>query len=921
MKNGTFLWSGVALRAAGIAVLALAVMFAACSNPAGGESSGGNADKTALNTAIETAEAAKAGVSVSANGTGSDVALGTQCVTSIQLTTFNAAITTAQGIRNNVSASQPLVDGAVTTLNNAIDDFNAAKQPGTLELDLGPLDAKITEAETARDSVVVAADAAGAAKGAKWATQEEVNILQAAITAAQAPVTSPGAVTSAVNTLNIVLSTFTSTISSRSGTKETGFTQANFDTLKTNANAAKAVATSSNGNDVPPTASWVTSQTMNDLEAAIGAAPSTVNDSAYLALSTALIAFNTAKQPGTTPDKTDLNTAIKSANTARAGVEIAAIQNEAPGGSAWVTKAQWDALNTAYTTAAGAATQNAVTQATTALNDAISDFTEAKSDNGPGTAVNALTITGLGAIYNNGAEVYVGVLESNEFDPSSEPDNFEQEIVTNGSLTIPLETLPNGSYYVGFSSDGIIIFISKATVLFKGAMKNIAYDTVNFELYTHSLNFGDMGMPPNITATLNQVIEGMAGDMPGSPTTYTAWKNAMRQMLSGELGGNYVNLNDVNVLDVALYKNAACTQEFTGTETVNSATVVYTKFSLAEIMSGGDGPPGPPVEAAGYINGTVNLIGGSSGQEVFIGARYGDNQIYQVDGQGILSAVESNGSFSIPFTYEFLAALESKAQELYFSLYIHDTGSGGGYDKYTEPKTVTNSGLIGNTLNVGSLGTVSLAFINLSGTITVTYNGQPVPRVRISARYDTNIPSIMGNGYSELKSPGSGAPWSVPVPVFASQTTLNISVSGFNSSGNSIFYTNIQTVSAHSTPVTVPAINLAIVTLTGTADVTISGQKPDNIGIAAYTNADNPWGSQIGSTSITNYASESNTWSMNIVAPAPGTTVYFGINWWPDGDMGLTGEAQVATITYSGGPVTPIALSHSGSSSGPGPGL
>jgi hypothetical protein len=611
MKNGTFLWSGAALRVAGIAVLALAVMFAACSNPAGGEGSGGNADKTALNAAIETAEAAKAGVLVNTSST--NVALGTYWATQTNLDTFTEAIVTAKTVRDNTSASQPQVDGAVTTLNNAVDAFNAAKQPGTLVLDWSALDAEIAAAKMARDSVIVAVNAAGAASGAKWVTQAQFDDFQDKINNAETLVpTSQAMVNSAKDALTTALTDFNSAVTNNGqGEKTEGFSQTDFDSLKDMANTAKAgvVTSSLNGDDVSPADLWVTSAVMGELNTAITTAPSTVSDTAYQTLLDALNIFNEAKKPGATIDNmtmTALNAAITNANAAKVDVEIAANSSQAPSGSAWVTQAQLDALNMAYQAAANAATKKAVGEATTALNDAISDFNNAKDDNGPGTAVNGVTITGIGAIYNNATTVRVGVAASKDVEAPANPPGLVQGTVTNGTLSVSLGTLPNGSYYVGFSSDGIIYFISKATVPFNGAMVNRAYDTVNFELYTHSVKGSDMDLDQ--TVSLNDIIQGMSG---GELTAYdTAFKNFLRQEVSKMLGSGYTNLS---FLDVALYTDEACTQEFSGSDQVGPDTPIYTKFSLVALMEGGEGeyqPTGKSINITGVsgISGTYRIF-------------------------------------------------------------------------------------------------------------------------------------------------------------------------------------------------------------------------------------------------------------------------------------------------------------------------
>ena len=86
-------------------------------------------DKAALQTAITTANSAKEGVVTSVDGT--DVAQGTYWVTTDVMSTFEAAITTAQGVYDKAEATAEEVSKAVTDLNAATETFNQAKQEGT----------------------------------------------------------------------------------------------------------------------------------------------------------------------------------------------------------------------------------------------------------------------------------------------------------------------------------------------------------------------------------------------------------------------------------------------------------------------------------------------------------------------------------------------------------------------------------------------------------------------------------------------------------------------------------------------------------------------------------------------------------------------------------------------------------------------
>ena len=130
MKN--FPKSGI-LRRGGIiaiSILVLAGILLACANPAG--SNGGDPItpvKTALEAKIAEAEAAKAGVSVSEDGT--DVSSFLEWVTPGVMDVFDAAINAADAIFANANATQAEIDAATSVLNAAIGVFNAAKASGT----------------------------------------------------------------------------------------------------------------------------------------------------------------------------------------------------------------------------------------------------------------------------------------------------------------------------------------------------------------------------------------------------------------------------------------------------------------------------------------------------------------------------------------------------------------------------------------------------------------------------------------------------------------------------------------------------------------------------------------------------------------------------------------------------------------------
>jgi hypothetical protein len=427
----------------------------------------------------------------------------------------------------------------------------------------------------------------------------------------------------------------------------------------------------------------------------------------------------------------------------------------------------------------------------------------AAEDKKPGQ--NSLVISGLGGIYKNGVSLYVGALESKEFDPSSAPDNFTQGTVTGGSLTVALEGV-SGSNYTGFSSDGVIVFMSKTTAAFSGGTVAKAYPA-DFELYTWSINLGDMGLTSSMA--MNAVIQAMSE---GMADNYDEWKTVMQTVLLEEFGDGYVSLG---FLPIAIYKDAACTQEFSGADTIGPDTVIYTKFSLTGVMSGGGGGKPP----AGYVNGTLSFTGYTGDRpRVVIAGHYSaepnttswGNEGEWLSDDDLWDTVKPDGSFSIPFSSDFLTVLQTSGpQYLCFSLWIGPDGY-NGYGKNIEPTIqVTSAGLSGGNLNVGSIGpAVDLTTITLSGTLTVTYNGQPVPHVQIG----TSSAGVYGS--TGLVLPGPNAPWTMLLPAFDSPTNTNyFTVIGYEDEhwnvSERLFDKDPEvTVSVHNTDVDVPPINL-----------------------------------------------------------------------------------------------------------------
>jgi hypothetical protein len=908
-------------------IAAAGLVLAACGNPANSEPD--RADKTALNAAITAAETERDGTRTSAvNGT--DVPLGTKWVTDGVKTAFNAAINAAKGVRDSAGATQSQVNNAVTALNAAAGVFRDAQGNGSAApVDTGPLDAAITAAKTARDSVVQAEGAGEAAQGVSWATADQLAALNTAITTAEtakAAAVTQGAVSTAVTALNSAKTAFEEAVTGNGpGEKTTGFTQAALDALRGAAEAAKTgVAVSTNGDDIPPSGVWVGEAALTALNDAISAAEGTLADidSAYLALSSSLADFYAAKQPGTTPDKAPLFAAIISADEAMEGIRIASSAANAPYGSAWITQEDWNALQGVYNDSLEAANstgavKTAVDAAVTALNNAVTAFNNAKSANGLGTAAASVAISGLSGIYDDDTEVMVALFVNGNI--SQKDGNLTGILadgtIANGVLTAPLYSgdapwTGTGNYYVGFSSDEIFIFVSKQSISFNGLPVSLGYS--DFAQYAAPQTLGDLYGDDFTSMTLDAFINEATAQMPGGPyTTYNAWKPAMKAMMEEMIGDE---IRTKLSLDYTLYKDAARTQPFSGGDTVTPGTVFY---CTAPMYTGGSGGPDRG-EQVGQINGTISLTNIPSPAPALYISAMGSDPWWSTDDNrisltGVSGSSANNVQWTIPLYegdfYNGGPEMVTGNKSVSFYLYVEPAGSQNGYQIpfHNNTLNLTNKA----DIQAGYLGTASLASVTLSGTISVALNNQPVPEVRITV-------SRSESSYTYLTSPAAGAQWAIATRAFDSPTDVSFHVDGYDANGNWLFgQYDVGTVygvyNANVGNITIALGNINTVTLSGTIDVTLNNQSVPRVHITA----DGEEGKS--STDLTSPAAGAQ-WSITLPVPDSPMEVSFHVdgydangNWlfdrWDVETVSGVYSANVGNITLSLGTISAVTLS------------
>jgi hypothetical protein len=813
---------------------------------------------------------------------------------------FENAITSAENTFVSAS-SQSAVNSAVTILDNALTIFKNTRRPGMANpIDTTALNAKIALAESLKSGVVANDNAANVAQGAYRVTQSIMNNFEAAITTAKNirdTAVVQVDVDSAIIPLNTAITTFT-TARRQDGYKTSGFSNDEMTALIAMANTAKTgVKINTNGNDVGPAEFWVLSQSSLDaLNTAIATAQAaSAQDSAYLALVTAINNFNNAKQQGTLPNKTVLFDAIRSANEARADVVVAVSASEAPDGRYWATPAQWTPFNTAYNNALAAAsnanaTQNAVTGALTNLSAATIAFLQVKQINGLGTKRNSVTINGLNSsTFPNGTDIDVSLFLTNEYDLVSTPQIRGTGTINNETVKIDLyETsgftswAGTGTWYVGFTVDrnNPRYYISRSAVNF-GTTPQADINFSGFKKYVFS-------------AKLSTIAEWVFT----STQTMT-----MDQWFTRVTGMSYTEY--LGYGESPFYKNEALTQPFGGSDTVNVNTVIYSEYPI-DIFNRGD--------KIGEITGTITLTGISSPPPGVSIWAYGgeDDNSWESYVSSINMSDVSGSSATLNWSIPIFESNRFTPGETSFQLWVVPSGGNNGFVvDIPDSKNVSDP----PNANVGSLGSISIAIITLSGTINVSYQGETVPLVRISAQ-SQNLSSWVY--WTELSSPAANAPWSITMPAFDSPTEINFRIEGYSNDMELLFEKEINpdaTKDVSDTNKSGITLTIQTITLSGTINVSYGGNPVPNVEINVFKQSE-----IIGSTSLTS-PGVNTPWSIEILGFDSPTEINFLIsgysdNWNPLFDKifspdppitvsnqdrsGISLNAVIQTITLSG---------------------
>ena len=135
-------------------------------------------------------------------------------------------------------------------------------------------------------------------------------------------------------------------------------------------------------------------------------------------------------------------------------------------------------------------------------------------------------------------------------------------------------------------------------------------------------------------------------------------------------------------------------------------------------------------------------------------------------------------NWTLPVYASFIPNLENT-----FTLVVVPGDSIGSYSVSVPVRKIVSDA----NENIGSLGTVSIKGVKLSGTLNLTYKGEPAPYVEISADYPVSSSGMLNT--TCLYLPGPNAPWSMTIGIDRSnEREIYFYVRGYTEkNGNMIF--------------------------------------------------------------------------------------------------------------------------------------
>jgi hypothetical protein len=452
-----------------------------------------------------------------------------------------------------------------------------------------------------------------------------------------------------------------------------------------------------------------------------------------------------------------LDAVIGEAWNTREGVEVASDASEVPTGRSWVTQSEFnafdEALRAAAEVSANPSSQSDVDTAKTDLQAAIAAFNTAKKD-GSGAAI---TLSGTITVKNNGRAVpYVKIIARTEDwqwqksvgIPSAEPDSPWEIIIK------PFEDYPRDIVFIieGYSSNKYDNRLFATDVY--GLKKTVHDENVE----GIAINLGDLKLI-TISGTFTLDLNGKK--IPSVEIAVNRKDDRLRLGFATILnaGNNTPWSMTIPAQDV----DTDITFQIVGFD----GPIPWGYDQLFAFWEGDFGvkiknqnKPGIALKFI-TISGTVN-IPSVPVVDIQISKRVSDDDYPWIAGINLY-----NPPANAPWGPLVIQAFTSDT-ELHVGV--------NGYDDEGEwmfwvgeivKTTAKDKNISGIEVNL------NLNLISISGTISVTYDGNPVPNVWI---YSTKVSDGYYLGSTSLISPPEDSPWRMWIPAFTSDTEININV-------------------------------------------------------------------------------------------------------------------------------------------------
>jgi hypothetical protein len=488
-------------------------------------------------------------------------------------------------------------------------------------------------------------------------------------------------------------------------------------------------------------------------------------------------------------DTADLNAVILDAGTAKIGIETASNASEVAVGKKWVTQSAWDAFDDIYKTAAetkaNPSSQSAVNTAKTNLEAAIVTFNAAKRD---GSAA-AITLSGTITVKKNGEIVPYVVIQPH--DDNWNWDEYKRVQITVENTPWSISTKPFsadiGFIIVGYDNAQYENIIFQSTVAgLRKTINNASVSNININLdlstitVSGTLNLDYNGQViPSVRIGINRKSDGF------SLGARDFVNVKINEPWSMEIPPQTAN-TDV-VFDVV---------GFAGPKAYEYDQLFALWGQDFGVKVGSQPKSDIPLNLI-TISGTVNVTYKGSPVpivELTIWEGEWDDWGWKANKQLPTPSANTPWSFVLP-------AYASNTK-IWISVEGKDENDEQLFWRRTDTQTVRNANVSGIALN----------FIELSGTVNVTYKGNRVPTLSINV--DKKVGEDDGEwiGGTQLQNPSANAPWSIVILAFTSDTEIIINSSGNDANDQFLFWTEVATRTVKDTNVSGIELDLGDIT-------------------------------------------------------------------------------------------------------------